>query len=110
MGASKVSKSRRNRNRPSGRTRGSDRAPPGKVPTGRPSIGISENRGLREQRNLAAWNRDPRYPDKIRTFYRGGYVSGDPGSRESGNQSFRAQRNLGSVGHSGGQVSCTFPY
>jgi hypothetical protein len=25
----------------------------------------SENRGLREQRNLAAWNRDPRYPDEI---------------------------------------------
>jgi hypothetical protein len=23
----------------------------------------SENRGFREQRNLAAWNRDPRYPD-----------------------------------------------
>jgi hypothetical protein len=25
----------------------------------------SENRGLREQGNLATWNRDPRYPDEF---------------------------------------------
>jgi hypothetical protein len=64
-GILKVSKSRHNRDRPFGRTRGSDRAPPGEAQ----QEASSENRESefhesREQLHHTSRNRDTRFPDK----------------------------------------------
>jgi hypothetical protein len=49
-------------------------------------------------KNLTCRNRDPRFPDRIRTVHQQGHVAGDPESRGSGNRSFAQTRELVHVG------------